>query len=42
MLHRRISAGLGIAGEIAPYYFEDEEEKRATERAKTERLHVKN
>ena len=26
--------GLGIAGEIEPYCFEDEEEKRATERAK--------
>ena len=26
--------GMGIAGEIEPYCFEDEEEKRATERAK--------
>ena len=26
--------GMGIAGEIEPYSFEDEEEKRATERAK--------
>ena len=28
--------GMGIAGEIEPYCFEDEEEKRATERAKAE------
>ena len=26
--------GMGIAGEIEPYSFEDEEEKQATERAK--------
>ena len=26
--------GMGIAGEMERYYFEDEEEKRATERAK--------
>ena len=26
--------GMGIAGELEPYCFEDEEEKRATERAK--------
>ena len=26
--------GMGIVGEIEPYSFEDEEEKRATERAK--------
>ena len=34
LLHRRISAGHGIAGEMERYCFEDEEEKRATERAK--------
>ena len=33
--------GMGIAGEIERYCFEDEEEKRATERAKTGHPHVK-
>ena len=33
--------GMGIAGEMERYCFEDEEEKRATERAKTGHLHVK-
>ena len=33
--------GMGIAGELEPYSFEDEEEKRATERAKMRCLQVK-
>ena len=33
--------GMGIAGEMERYCFEDEEEKRATERAKTGHPHVK-
>ena len=33
--------GMGIAGEMERYCFEDEEEKRATERAKTGPPHVK-
>lgn len=34
--------GLGIAGEIEPYSFEDEEEKRVIERAKARHPHIKN
>ena len=34
--------GMGIAGEIEPYCFEDEEEKRATERAKSRHPQSKN
>ena len=34
--------GMGIAGEIEPYCFEDEEEKRAIERAKAGHPHIKN
>ena len=34
--------GMGIAGEIEPYCFEDEDERRATERAKMRCPHVKN
>ena len=34
LLHRRISAGHGHRREMERYCFEDEEEKRATERAK--------
>ena len=34
--------GMGIAGELEPYCFEDEDERRATERAKTGHPHVKN
>ena len=34
--------GMGIAGEIEPYCFEDEEEKQVIERAKAGHLHVKN
>ena len=34
--------GMGIAGEIEPYCFEDEEEKQVIERAKAEHPHVKN
>ena len=34
--------GLGIAGEIEPYCFEDEEEKRAIERAKARHPQSKN
>ena len=30
----RFQLGMGIAGELEPYCFEDEEEKRITERAK--------
>ncbi len=33
--------GMGIAGELEPYCFEDEDERRATERAKTGPPHVK-
>ena len=33
---------MGIAGEIEPYCFEDEEEKQAIERAKARYLHIKN
>ena len=33
--------GMGIAGELEPYCFEDEDERRATERAKTGHPHVK-
>ena len=33
--------GMGIAGEIEPYCFEDEEEKQVIERAKAEHPHVK-
>lgn len=36
ILHAGFQLGMGIAGEIEPYCFEDEEEKRATERAKNE------
>lgn len=34
--------GLGIAGEIEPYCFEDEEEKQVIERAKAGHPYVKN
>lgn len=34
--------GMGIAGELEPYCFEDEEEKQVIERAKAEHPHVKN
>ena len=34
--------GMGIAGEIEPYCFEDEEDKRAIERAKAGHPHIKN
>ena len=34
--------GMGIAGEIEPYCFEDEEENRATERVKMRYSHIKN
>ena len=34
--------GLGIARELEPYSFEDEEENRATERVKTRYSHIKN
>lgn len=34
--------GMGIAGEMERYCFEDEEEKRATERAKMRYPHIKN
>ena len=34
--------GMGIAGEMERYCFEDEEEKRATERAKMRCPHIKN
>lgn len=34
--------GMGIAGELEPYSFEDEEERQATERAKMRSPHVKN
>ncbi len=33
--------GMGIAGEMERYCFEDEEEKRATERAKMRYPHIK-
>ena len=41
ILRRRVSVGMGIAGEMERYCFEDEEEKRATERAKMRCLQVK-
>ena len=34
--------GMGSAGELEPYCFEDEEEKQVIERAKAEHPHVKN
>lgn len=34
--------GMGIAGELEPYCFEDEEEKQAIERAKARYPHIKN
>ena len=34
--------GMGIAGELEPYCFEDEDERRATERAKMKCPQVKN
>ena len=34
--------GMGIAGEIEPYCFEDEDERRATERVKMRYSHIKN
>ena len=34
--------GMGLAGELEPYSFEDEEERQATERAKMRYFHVKN
>ena len=34
--------GMGIAGELEPYCFEDEDERRATERAKMRCPQVKN
>ena len=34
--------GMGIAGELEPYYFENEEEKQAIERAKARYPHIKN
>ena len=34
--------GMGIARELEPYSFEDEEEKQAIERVKARHLHVKN
>ena len=34
--------GMGIAGEMEPYSFEDEEERQATERAKMRYSQVKN
>ena len=34
--------GMGIAGEMERYCFEDEEEKRATERAKAGHPYIKN
>ena len=34
--------GMGIAGELEPYCFEDEEEKQVIERAKAGHPHVKN
>ena len=34
--------GMRIAGELEPYCFEDEDERRATERAKMRCPHVKN
>ncbi len=33
--------GMGIAGELEPYCFEDEDERRATERAKMRYPHFK-
>ena len=34
--------GMGLAGEMERYCFEDEEEKRATERAKAGHPYIKN
>ena len=34
--------GMGIAGELEPYSFEDEDERRAIERFKARHPHVKN
>ena len=34
--------GMGIAGELEPYSFEDEEERRATERVKMRCFQIKN
>ena len=34
--------GMGLAGELEPYSFEDEEERQATERAKMRYSQVKN
>ena len=34
--------GMGIAGELEPYCFEDEEEKQVIERTKAGHPHVKN
>ena len=34
--------GMGIAGELEPYCFEDEEEKQAIERAKARYPHITN
>ena len=34
--------GMGIAGELEPYCFEDEDERRATERVKMRYSHIKN
>ena len=34
--------GMGIAGELEPYCFEDEEETQAIERAKVRYPHIKN
>ena len=34
--------GMGIAGELEPYCFEDEDERRATERVKMRHSHIKN
>ena len=34
--------GMGIAGELEPYCFEDEEEKQVIERAKAGHPHIKN
>ena len=33
--------GMGIAGELEPYCFEDEDERRAIERAKSRHPHIK-
>ena len=34
--------GMGSAGELEPYCFEDEDERRATERVKMRYSHIKN